>query len=152
MKQVDGDTVFRLGSVSNFFTVLAFLAEAGGVYWNQPINRFIPELANFVGRTKTKNFDSVRETAWDDITLGALASQVSGLGRDCKIPDLCSEMRINSSTDGALGEITQTEKAPEPWRAGLSALSEALKPSCDAWPFAPGNVMTLLIFTLLAVT
>jgi hypothetical protein len=84
VKQVDGDTVYRLGSVSKVFTVLAFLAEVGDVQWNQPITKYVPELAKQPSRTASTDFDEVRETAWDDITLGALASQVSGIGRDCE--------------------------------------------------------------------
>jgi hypothetical protein len=82
--KVDGNTVYRLGSVTKVFTVLAFLAEAGDVDWNQPITKYLPELAKLTGRSESNDFDSVRETDWDDITISALASQVSGLGRDCK--------------------------------------------------------------------
>ncbi|KAF2448573.1 beta-lactamase/transpeptidase-like protein [Karstenula rhodostoma CBS 690.94] len=84
VKKVDGNTVYRLGSVTKVFTVLTFLAEAGDVYWNAPITKFIPELAKYEGRSSQQDFDPVRETDWDDITIGALASQVSGLGRDCR--------------------------------------------------------------------
>jgi hypothetical protein len=89
VKKVDGDTVYRLGSVSKAFTVLAFLAEVGDVHWNQPITKYIPELANQSARSTSADFDSVRETDWDDITIGALASQVSGLGRDCELCSVC---------------------------------------------------------------
>ncbi|KAH8732061.1 beta-lactamase/transpeptidase-like protein [Phaeosphaeriaceae sp. PMI808] len=82
VKIVDRDTVYRLGSVSKSFTVLAFLAEVGDVHWNQPITKYVPELAKYSDRTSSSEFDNVRETAWADITLGSLASQVSGLGRD----------------------------------------------------------------------
>jgi hypothetical protein len=81
---VDRDTVYRLGSVSKVFTVLAFLAEVGDTEWNQPITKYVPELAKLSGRASSADFDSVRETSWDDITIGALASQVSGIGRDCE--------------------------------------------------------------------
>ena len=81
---VDGDTVYRLGSVSKVLTVLTFLAEAGDIHWNQPITKFLPELARYAGRSTSKNFDNLRETAWDDVTIGALAAQVSGIERDCK--------------------------------------------------------------------
>lgn len=84
VKSVDGDTVYRLGSVSKVLTVLTFLAEAGDVHWNQPITKFLPELARYAGRSTSKNFDNLRETAWDDVTIGALAAQVSGIERDCK--------------------------------------------------------------------
>lgn len=83
VKKVDGDTVYRLGSVTKVFTVLTFLAEAGDIYWTSPITRFIPELAKYSGRSSQPDFDPVKETDWDEITIGSLASQVSGLGRDC---------------------------------------------------------------------
>ncbi|KAF1361317.1 beta-lactamase/transpeptidase-like protein [Lizonia empirigonia] len=83
VKQVNGDTVYRLGSVSKIFTILAFLAEVGDIYWNQPITRFIPELAQYSQLVSTRDLDDVRRTDWDDITIGALAAQVSGIGRDC---------------------------------------------------------------------
>jgi len=84
VKKVDGDTVYRLGSVTKVFSVLTFLAEAGDVHWNMPITKFVPELAKYSGRSTQPDFDPVKETDWDDITIGSLASQVSGLGRDCE--------------------------------------------------------------------
>jgi hypothetical protein len=83
VKQVDRDTVYRLGSVSKIVTVVAWLAELGDVHWNQPITNFIPELASFSAQATSQTFSTVRQTAWEDITIGALASQVSGIGRDC---------------------------------------------------------------------
>jgi hypothetical protein len=86
---VDRDTVYRLGSVTKVYTVLAFLAEAGDVQWNSPITKYVPELAKLsTNGSSSDGFDDVRQTAWDDITLGALASQVSGIGRDCKSSQL----------------------------------------------------------------
>lgn len=83
VRSVDGDTVYRIGSVSKVFTVLAFLAEVGDVVWNEPITKYVPELANHSAQASSNNFDPVKDTDWDDITIGALAAQVSGLGRDC---------------------------------------------------------------------
>jgi hypothetical protein len=85
VKKVDGDTVYRLGSVTKVFTVLAWLAEVGDVHWNQPITKYIPELGKYPTDSSAAGFDSVKDTAWDDITIGSLASQVSGLGRDCEL-------------------------------------------------------------------
>ncbi|KAF2873506.1 beta-lactamase/transpeptidase-like protein [Massariosphaeria phaeospora] len=118
VKKVDGDTVYRLGSVSKVFTVLAFLAEVGDVHWNQPITKYIPELAKYAGKSTSSEFDNVKDTNWDDITIGSLASQVSGLGRDY----------------GVLGEYTQTEKLPDYWNVGLPSLQNTTKPPCGAWP------------------
>ena len=83
VKKVDGNTVYRLGSVSKNFTVVAWLAELGDVHWNQPVTNFILELAGISAQARSKPFDEVQQTAWENITIGALASQVSGVGRDC---------------------------------------------------------------------
>jgi hypothetical protein len=120
VKTVGPDTVYRIGSVSKVFTVLAFLVAAGDVYWTSPITSFIPELSIYAGLSSSTSstFDAVRSTAWDEITIGALASQVSGLGRDY----------------GVLGELTQTPGLPPFPKIGLEALSTAAVPPCGAWP------------------
>lgn len=84
VKQVDKDTVYRLGSVSKIYAVVAWLAELGDVHWNQPITNFIPELAAISAQARTRPFDDVRQTNWEEITVAALASQVGGVGRDCR--------------------------------------------------------------------
>jgi hypothetical protein len=84
VKEINRDTVYRLGSVSKIFTVVAWLAELGDVHWNHPITDFIPELEDIVARAGPGPFNTLRQTAWQDITIGALASQISGIGRDCK--------------------------------------------------------------------
>ena len=84
VRTVDGNTIYRLGSVSKVLAVLGWLAELGDRHWNQPIVDFIPELASLSAQAASRPFDRVRQTSWEDITIGSLASQVSGVGRDCK--------------------------------------------------------------------
>lgn len=77
---VGPDTVFRVFSISKLITVYAFLAKLGDKYWNEPVTKYVPELAAAgtewgVGKG---GFD------WDEITLGSLAGQISGIGKDCK--------------------------------------------------------------------
>jgi CubicO group peptidase (beta-lactamase class C family) len=134
VKKVDGNIVYRLGSVTNVFTVLAFLAEAGDIDWNQPITKYIPELAKLDDRSDSNDFDSVGETDWDDITIGALASQVSGLGRDCKSLRPHCVTTSDKVLDGTLGEISQTDDLPADWQAGFAPLANTSKPPCGAWP------------------
>jgi hypothetical protein len=78
-KTVDGDTVFRVGSISKLFTVFALLIEKGDANLNDPITKYVPELRN------SPDTGTVNSVQWDDVTLGALASQMSGIGRDCKL-------------------------------------------------------------------
>lgn len=83
VSEVDGDTVYRLGSVTKIFTILTFLAEAGDSMWNEPITKYIPEIKALV-TTGVDNSHSISTPDWDAITIGALASQMSGLARDCQ--------------------------------------------------------------------
>ena len=57
VKRVGANTVYQLGSVTKVFTVLAFLAEVGDMHLNEPITKFIPELAT--NRSKAE-LDAVR--------------------------------------------------------------------------------------------
>ncbi|KAF2845412.1 beta-lactamase family protein-like protein [Plenodomus tracheiphilus IPT5] len=124
VSKVDGDTVYRLGSVSKVLTVLAFLAEVGDIYWNTAVTEVIPELARFSGQSNSSDFDSLRQTSWDDVTIGSLAAQMSGIERDY----------------GVLGEITETEDVPQKWMGGFPILSDAAVPSCGVWPLCTRSV------------
>ncbi|KAL2883376.1 hypothetical protein SGCOL_001056 [Colletotrichum sp. CLE4] len=43
---LDLDTLYRIGSVTKLLTVYTILVKLGPTYWNEPITKFIPELAN----------------------------------------------------------------------------------------------------------
>ncbi|KAM0351093.1 hypothetical protein ACHAPU_002875 [Fusarium lateritium] len=75
-------TKFPLGDVSMVFTVYAWLAKMGE-QWEMPITKYLPELADVKGSLKVD---------WDEVTIGALAGQVSGLSREsgaCTIGEPC---------------------------------------------------------------
>lgn len=78
---INEDTVFRIGSVSKLFTVYTLLAEVGMQYMNDPVTKWIPELA--LAAKKNKG-DVTRSVQWDEITIGELAGQLAGIPRDCK--------------------------------------------------------------------
>lgn len=78
-KTVDGDTVFRVGSISKLITVFALLIEKGDANLNDPVTKYVPELRN------APNTGTVNSVQWNDVTLGALASHMSGIGRECKL-------------------------------------------------------------------
>ena len=63
------------------FTVLVFIAEVEDVHFNEPITKFIPELA---ANTSNAGLEAVRHVNWDDVTIGGLASQMTWTGCDCK--------------------------------------------------------------------
>lgn len=73
------DSIYRVGSIGKLYTIYLFLAEAGDQYFTRPITDFVPELA-LVARNSTS--DIVKSPQWEDITIGALASQMAGIARD----------------------------------------------------------------------
>ncbi|KAG7294063.1 hypothetical protein NEMBOFW57_004125 [Staphylotrichum longicolle] len=80
-QKVDSDTVFRLGSLTKVFPVLALLKlKDRGVRLDDPITKYVPELR---GLKKQAREDSpVWVVDWDEVTLGALASHMAGIPSD----------------------------------------------------------------------
>lgn len=81
---VTGDTIFRIGSVAKIFTTLALLLQQGIIIFDDPVTKFIPELAAIANTQANGTFDPVSEVQWKDVTIGALASHLAGIGRDCE--------------------------------------------------------------------
>lgn len=79
--QVDADTVYRVGSVTKIFTVYTFLVEAGDIHFNSPITDYVPELAALVNN---RSANAIKRVAWEDITIGDLASHMAGIASDSK--------------------------------------------------------------------
>ena len=77
---LDENTVFRIGSVSKLITVYALLAEVGMERLNDPVARWVPELAKVMNH----RHDPVQSPRWNEVTIGQLASHMSGIGRNCK--------------------------------------------------------------------
>lgn len=79
---LDENTVFRIGSVSKLITVYALLAEVGMERLNDPVTRWVPELA----RAMNHRDGPVKSPRWSEMTIGQLASHMSGIERNCKSP------------------------------------------------------------------
>ena len=80
--QVSANSVFRIGSISKHFTVYAFLLNGGLELWERPITEYVPELRRFA--QGSGNCSDLNKVRWEEVTLGSLASQMSGIGRDCE--------------------------------------------------------------------
>lgn len=82
---LNNDTVFRIGSISKVFTVYAYLATVGEAHLDEPITRFVPELAE-IDREREDNSTSndVDNIRWSDVTPRSLGAMMSGLPRDCQ--------------------------------------------------------------------
>ncbi len=84
---LDRDSVFRIASISKVFTVWAFLVGAGDASFNDPITKYVPELAQVssgspTGCNGSVVYDDINDVRWDDVTIGNLASQSAGIPRD----------------------------------------------------------------------
>lgn len=79
---------------------------------------FIPEFATISAPAKSKPFDEVQQTAWEGIIIGALASQVSGVERDCTLPlhirykDTILILRVQDGVQAIFPKLPKDEIPP----------------------------------------
>lgn len=73
---VNGDALYRIASITKTFTVLGILYQhdAGNLSLDHTVNQYLTELGE----------KSDGGIPWKDITLRSLASQLSGIPRECK--------------------------------------------------------------------
>ena len=109
VKEVKGDSIFRIGSISKLLTVYTLLAEVGDSYWDVPVTEVIPELRSHIEKGKN---NAVEYAAWESITLGALAGQVAGLPRDVMSSgdvQMILELGGLDPTDYGLPQLAQSD-------------------------------------------
>ncbi|KAF2203019.1 beta-lactamase/transpeptidase-like protein [Delitschia confertaspora ATCC 74209] len=102
--KVDGDTLYRIASITKTFTVLGILYQhaAGNLSLDDPIDIYIEEL-----KEKQKG-----TLPWKDITLRSLASQLSGIPREFVQSDVINAI-------------------PSPWQYGFPPLPRDGLPNCN---------------------
>lgn len=116
---VSADTVFPAGSLTQLFTVYAWLIEMGDGHWVSPIIDFLPELNN-------SHYSAGLEAGvdWQSITIGALASQMAGIARDSSTCELDSECDSTGTTNATYHPLYSW-----PLRNSYSLSVELLQPS-----------------------
>ncbi|KAJ5291941.1 hypothetical protein N7478_001192 [Penicillium angulare] len=87
---VDENSIYRIGGLTEAFTVWSLLLSQGEHIWNDSILKYLPELANESSLTHEK-MNPIKYPQWDEITVGQLATHMSGLARDYCIHDLTTE-------------------------------------------------------------
>jgi CubicO group peptidase (beta-lactamase class C family) len=83
VKNVDSNSIYRIGSITKLFTVYTYLLQTGFKYFDEPITKFVPELLEAT-RTRNSSDNPIDNVAWEDITIRDLASYMADIGRDCK--------------------------------------------------------------------
>ncbi|KAI1073069.1 hypothetical protein LB507_008984 [Fusarium sp. FIESC RH6] len=84
---INENTVFRIGSVSKLLTVYTLLSEVGMDHMNDPVTKWVPELARAAKKGKG---DPTRQIQWNEITIGQLCGHMSGVRRNFGFFDLDS--------------------------------------------------------------
>ena len=74
------ETVYRAGSVSKLLFLYTFLVEVGHAHWHRPVTDLLPELAE-AAKACSSEEHPLTCPDWEEITLGALASHLAGIGR-----------------------------------------------------------------------
>lgn len=127
--QVNSDALYRIASISKVFTVLGILYqhEAGNLSLDDPVNKYIKELGD----------KSNGGIPWKDITLRSLASQLSGIQRECKLHGRCFT-RQGTGTDlfaVAQGDLINVDKwhTNDPVQLGLPPISRKGLIACDEY-------------------
>lgn len=103
--RVDGDSIYRVASITKVFTVYLTLIEVGSRYWDSPVTEFVTELAKYSNDTAP---DPLNVVDWKSVTLGTLAGQIAGIPRDTALLD-------------APGDLLAT--VPDPTTLGLPPLT-----------------------------
>lgn len=85
-KEVDEDTMFRIGSISKLWTMYLFMTLEGTRYFHEPVSKYVPELQIEYSLAQAK--DKINYLQWSDVTIGELASHQAGLARDYAFGDL----------------------------------------------------------------
>jgi CubicO group peptidase (beta-lactamase class C family) len=72
------NSIYRIDGLTELFTVWSLLITQGDRILNAPVTEHLPELA-----LASKN-NRIGRVDWDDVTVGQLATHMSGIARDCE--------------------------------------------------------------------
>jgi CubicO group peptidase (beta-lactamase class C family) len=103
VREVNEDSVFRIGSISKIWTMLLYMTLDGTKYFHHPVSKYVPELRTNHREQHTEAIDTVN---WHDVTIGELASHQAGISRDCELLNLLcdhqtNENQMHSETSGS---------------------------------------------------
>lgn len=77
---IDSETIYRIGSISKIFAALSVLTQ-GKMKMEDPITKYVPELLQ-LKRHAVPVANDITAVNWDQVTVGSLASHMSGIGAD----------------------------------------------------------------------
>ncbi|KAE8347154.1 hypothetical protein BDV24DRAFT_174695 [Aspergillus arachidicola] len=109
VREIDADTVFRIGSVSKLWTVLMLLIEKGDASFSEPVAKYVPELrdaAKELRHNATMRDDEIDHLRWDEVTIGELASHMTGVIREYASVDVAA---LSASTPEGFPTLAKSD-------------------------------------------
>ncbi|KAJ5795280.1 hypothetical protein N7457_001879 [Penicillium paradoxum] len=128
-RKVDGDSIYKIASVSKLFTVLAGLIELDPRDWDRPLTDVLPFLADY-DRQRRDTFRLVYDVQWDKVTLRSLAGQMGG------IPHGATEEFLYTFAQYKYYEGSHDPSLTDPNFYGLPPLNES---DLSLWPACIGK-------------
>ncbi|KAI8633034.1 putative penicillin-binding protein [Xylariaceae sp. FL1651] len=131
--RVAKNSIYRIGSISKLFTIYTLLVGYGWEHWDNSVTRYVPELRD---AASSGPHDPIGNADWNEISIGDLASQLSGIGRAYANGDLASQPL--SWMEAGLPELSPKDI---PHCAGNSSL-----PPCNRREYFQGLVQRHPVF------
>lgn len=78
-EDVNHDSIYRINGLTEVFTIWSLLITQGDRIFNDPVTEHLPELAS------ASKDNQIGRIQWEDVTVGQLASHMSGIARDCEL-------------------------------------------------------------------
>lgn len=75
--KIDGDTVYRIGSVTKLFTALSILQLEDKINLSDPVTKYVPKLHDV-----SNSNDSLSEVDWNSVSIEALLTHMAGVPSD----------------------------------------------------------------------
>ncbi|KAH8893543.1 beta-lactamase/transpeptidase-like protein [Thozetella sp. PMI_491] len=127
---VTGESIYRIGSVSKVFIPYALLIARGRVILNELVIDYIPELYDIALEQEKSGLGEVEQVAWKEVTIGALASHMSGLGESFAPLDLSAVL-------------------PDPTVIGLPNLNQSDVVTCGGYEGQPPCTKEFLLRSII---
>ena len=124
--QLNDDTLYRIGSLSKLLTVYTLLIQVGDAYLDDPVTKYVPELAAAAAGAGQVDVHNIR---WEDITIRALGSHLSGIPRDCKLFVFSSGVSLANRLLDNLEDVADLG-LPNLSNLGLPPLNSSEVPTC----------------------
>lgn len=98
-KKVDGDSIYKVASITKVFTVLAGLLNLKPTDWDRSVADIFPTLGDYAKKNAN---DPISTIQWNEVTLNNLASHQAGLPASPLISDLAVTLALTGQ-DPTLG-------------------------------------------------